>query len=173
MTYNNDATLDGIPVEVTANVCAFLPKNDLLSLRLRSRYFASVTVTELAEQSRRRLQEVSVVVTEDGLRLLLGLSQIPEFRPHVLSKYGSSHHRLYDPRTAYILDYLVKSDRKALMITAAEQKEFESSGQALAMLTHIIDLLELAPNLQGITVEEFRTDWESILNSFEGFAFNP
>jgi hypothetical protein len=172
MTHNNDATLDGIPVEMVANVCTFLPKNDLLSLRLTSRYFASVTVTELAEQLRWRLQEVPAIVTEDGFRLLLGLCQIPEFRQHVL-QVRFFDHRFYDPRTAYVWDDLVESDRKALRIMAAEEKEFESSGQALAMLTDIIDLLKLAPNLQGVTVGKFRTNWDSIPNSIGGFVHNP
>jgi hypothetical protein len=76
----NDPTLEGLPTELANNVSAYLSRADLLSLRLVSPRWASIAVIRLAPLLKDQMRNLEVLITKEGLQILRGLTQIPEFR---------------------------------------------------------------------------------------------
>ncbi|KAF1943494.1 hypothetical protein EJ02DRAFT_464848 [Clathrospora elynae] len=124
MKTRNEATLEGIPAKMVANICTFLPKNDLLSMRLTSWYFSSVTVTELSEQMTEHMRDLAVIIIEEGLRILLGLCQISEFRQHIRGVQFLNH-GFFRHKTDKVLNGQIRAHRRVLIIAADVQSKFE------------------------------------------------
>lgn len=78
-------TFTKLPPELACRVCQFLSIEDLFSLRLVEVYTSKIVIRELAKRAEvvSILDSIVVLYTRDGLTILKGLCQIPEFRKHV------------------------------------------------------------------------------------------
>lgn len=74
-----------LPHELAGSICRFLSVEDLFSLRLVNMYSSKIATTELVKRPEvlSSLESIVVLYTRDGLGVLKGLCQIPEFRKHV------------------------------------------------------------------------------------------
>jgi hypothetical protein len=151
MANNKDATLEGIPVEMAANICTFLSTNDLLNLRLTSRYIASVTVNELSEQFDEKLRGIAVVITEEGLTTFEGRLAIPEFRRRVEDVHFLDH-RLYTPETSNRVELFGQSYIDNLDVVSLLQYQAENSGKVSTQLVNILRTLKDVSDLERIFI---------------------
>lgn len=79
-----DSTLGRLPIEIFQTVCQFLEeRNDLLALRRVDRFCRSCTTLPLAPQLHSKLQTIRVLTTEEGLKTILGITAIPEWRNRI------------------------------------------------------------------------------------------
>lgn len=137
---SNDTSLADLPIEMVHHVCTLLPKNDLLALRLASRYFASATVTELSTVLRERLSALDVLVTKAGLQVLCGLTQIPEFLREIeeISLIGNVQKLLR--RQSVLVSQQILS----------EQKVFDESDELVELLSDCFRNLQKGEKLHTI-----------------------
>ncbi|KAF2677049.1 hypothetical protein K458DRAFT_466798 [Lentithecium fluviatile CBS 122367] len=153
MESQNDPTLMGLPLELQHIVCTFLEKADLLSLRLVSRCFATVTVTPLSKRLD-RLQNIPVLITREGLQIFRGICQTPEF----LEKMESVR---FIGEVERAIGCLLNPKRFSLSATqmmeaiqfGLEQKALVASESVAAeLLADALRLLKDAPNIRRVNL---------------------
>ncbi|KAF1974229.1 hypothetical protein BU23DRAFT_567731 [Bimuria novae-zelandiae CBS 107.79] len=147
-------TLCGLPPKLANNVCTFLPRDDLLSLRLVCRHFSKIVVTELSKSlaSEDKLKKLVVLYTESGLKVLKGLCEIAEFRKQI------EQVALILPRVPgdyFINDYLE--------VCSSKQESFIASEKLRSLLRDIVSLLNNAEKLTDIVIDHNPDSYEGPL----------
>ena len=148
MGSNSTLTFINLPIELGQEICRYLERADLLSLRLLSTYCSTITARSLSLLLRHKLKYLGAVLTRESLRLLLGLVQVKEFRVRIRRVHFKDH-RLHSTHWKHSLvnDSMILRTR-----TESARSSFEKSNEFSALLVDIVQQLSEMPWLEVIQI---------------------
>jgi len=148
MGSNSTLTFINLPIELGQEICKYLEKVDLLSLRLLSTYSSAITARSLSSLLEHKLKHLGAVLTRESLKLLLGLMQVKEFRVRIRRVHFKDH-RLHSTHWKHSLvnDSMILRTR-----TESARSSFEKSSEFSALLVDIVQQLSEMPWLEVIQI---------------------
>jgi hypothetical protein len=146
----NNPTLAGMPLELAHIIGEHLPRNDLLSLPLVSRQCHSIAVTKLAPLLKNRLRHLEVLVMKEGLQILHGFVQNPEFRREIETISFNGYAQDMPSYRMLSSSKLGSPKRKTMWTLLSEQYTFVESDELIELLSRCFQNFQPGDKLSSI-----------------------